>query len=622
MKRFLTFLRKSIADAGSLARRLFGSDADDLAMLDAIKHSPKATILVDARTLLVLSANESFCRAVNLSATQLRHRPIAEIFDAPQAQDVLLTRLRDPDPSSPFRAHQRSGDGRLVEVEVTGYSITSGQRFLLVFVSQDVSVRRKWEARQMQRQVALNRLAHHDSLTGLPNRTYLAAHFPDAIEEARRKGQLLGLLFLDLDHFKDINDSRGHDVGDRLLKSVARAIAEVRQEQDMVVRMGGDEFVIVLNGVETVDQVTLTAHRLLDSLSRPFQVGEHALGTGVSIGGSVFPRDGADMSELLRHADTAMYQAKARGRNNFQMFSPLMDKRLKRRTSIDSHLRAALKDGQLQVHYQPIVDLESQCVIALESLLRWRHPTHGYIAPSQFIKIAEESGLIVPIGEFVLEQVMQDLCAWRANGSKLVPVAMNVSAIQLQRSNLPELIMDKTRRHRLESDLLHVELTESTLFEGREGRNGELNEDAVSRLRELGVHISIDDFGTGYSSLSYLKRWRFDSIKIDRSFIRDLVTDPNDLAIVGAITAMARHLNIPVIAEGIEGWQQLAKLRELGCQIAQGYLFSKAVPAFACRPYLLGNPVHFGAERARSGLQDSTGAYPSLMSDLLMDGGR
>ncbi len=297
------------------------------------------------------------------------------------------------------------------------------------------------------------------------------------------------------------------------------------------------------------------------------------------------------MGELLRHSDTAMYQAKDRGRNNFQLFSPGMDRRLKERIAIESSLRAALSSQQLDVHYQPIVDIESNKIVALEALLRWKHPTHGYIRPERFVGIAEEAGLIVPIGDFVLQRAIEDTVRWRQGGGQLVPVAFNVSAVQLQRSNLAENITRLTRQHGLDPAMLQIELTESAVFERREARGREASQDAVAALRELGVRIAIDDFGTGYSSLSYLKRWRVDTLKIDRSFVRDLVTDMSDLAIVSAIIAMARHLHIEVVAEGIEGWQQLEKLRQLGCSFAQGYLFARPMPAADCAGFLSGAPL-------------------------------
>jgi diguanylate cyclase (GGDEF)-like protein len=401
---------------------------------------------------------------------------------------------------------------------------------------------------------------------------------------------MLAVLFLDLDRFKHINDSRGHETGDKLLKAVAQRIRATMRNEDVVVRMGGDEFIVVLKTVRNTDQVNEAAGRITEALSAPIVVDGRPLVTTASIGVSLYPRDGSDMGELLRHSDTAMYQAKDRGRNNFQLFSPIMARRLKERMAIETSLRNAMQTGQLDVHYQPIVDIQSRRVVALESLLRWKHPAHGFIPPERFVAVAEEAGLIVPIGEFVLARAVEDIARWREAGCVQVPVAVNISAVQLQRSNLPATITMLTQSHNVSPKLLQLELTESAVFE-RRGRAGETNEDAVAQLRELGVKIAIDDFGTGYSSLSYLKRWRVDYLKVDRSFVRDLVTDMSDLAIVGAIIAMARHLHIEVVAEGIEGWQQLEKLRQLGCQLAQGYLIAKPVPEEQCRRYLSGAPL-------------------------------
>ncbi|MGN6452066.1 MAG: putative bifunctional diguanylate cyclase/phosphodiesterase, partial [Steroidobacteraceae bacterium] len=419
----------------------------------------------------------------------------------------------------------------------------------------------------------------------------LAAHLPDAIEEAKKNGNVLAVLFLDLDRFKHVNDSRGHETGDKLLKTVAQRVRSTMRAEDLVVRMGGDEFVVVMRGIKSTEEVNDAATRINRALSAPMVVDGRTLVTTVSIGVALYPSDGADMGELLRHSDTAMYQAKDRGRNNFQLFSQSMDKRLKERIAIESSLRTALQSNQLDVHYQPIVDIESQRVIALEALLRWKHPTHGYVRPERFVLIAEEAGLIVPIGDFVLQRASEDMVRWRQAQGTLVPDAINVSAVQLQRSNLAEQIARLTKQHGLEPSMLQVELTESAVFERREARAREASQDMVGKLRELGVHIAIDDFGTGYSSLSYLKRWRVDTLKIDRSFVRDLVTDLSDLAIVSAIIAMARHLHIQVVAEGIEGWQQLEKLRQLGCPYAQGYLFARPAPAQDCLRYLSGTPL-------------------------------
>jgi diguanylate cyclase (GGDEF)-like protein/PAS domain S-box-containing protein len=558
----------------------------------AFEQSPDASLMVDADSLKVVDANPALQRNLGYTLDEVCALAATDLFtDGSGEPELLLRKLRDPNPRLPLEIQQRAKDGTLRSVEVVAQSLDLGTRRLISLTAHDVSVRRKVQAQLLEKQQHLDHLAHHDQLTGLPNRLYLAANLPDAIEEAKRTGVMLAVLFLDLDRFKHINDSRGHETGDKLLKAVSQRLRATMRNEDVVVRMGGDEFIVVLRNVRSTDQVNEAASRITEAMAVPVIVDGRPLVTTASIGVSLYPRDGADMGELLRHSDTAMYQAKDRGRNNFQLFSPIMARRLKERMAIETSLRTAITAGQLDVHYQPIVDISTRRVVALESLLRWKHPSHGFIPPERFVAVAEEAGLIVPIGEFVLSRAVEDIARWRQAGCVEVPVAVNISAVQLQRSNLPATITRLTQSHNVSPKLLQLELTESAVFERREGRTGESNEDAVGRLRELGVKIAIDDFGTGYSSLSYLKRWRVDYLKVDRSFVRDLVTDMSDLAIVGAIIAMARHLHIEVVAEGIEGWQQLEKLRQLGCHLAQGYLLAKPVPEEQCRRYLAGAPL-------------------------------
>jgi diguanylate cyclase (GGDEF)-like protein/PAS domain S-box-containing protein len=574
----------------------------------AFEQSPNGALLVDADSLKVVDANPALQRNLGYTLDELRALSVTALFtDGSGDPDLLLRKLRDPNPRLPLEIQQRSKDGALRSVEVVAQNLDLGARRLLSLTANDVSVRRKVQAQLLEKQQHLDHLAHHDQLTGLPNRLYLAAYLPGAIEEAKRAGAMLAVLFLDLDRFKHINDSRGHETGDKLLKAVAQRLRATMRNEDVVVRMGGDEFIVVLKTGRTNDQVSEAASRITEAMAAPVIVDGRPLVTTASIGVSLYPRDGADMGELLRHSDTAMYQAKDRGRNNFQLFSPIMARRLKERMAIETSLRTAIQAGQLDVHYQPIVDISTRRVVALESLLRWKHPSHGFIPPERFVAVAEEAGLIVPIGEFVLARAIEDIARWRQAGCVQVPVAVNISAVQLQRSNLPATITALTQTHNVSPKMLQLELTESAVFERREGRTGESNEDAVGRLRELGVKIAIDDFGTGYSSLSYLKRWRVDYLKVDRSFVRDLVTDMSDLAIVGAIIAMARHLHIEVVAEGIEGWQQLEKLRQLGCHLAQGYLLAKPVPEEQCRRYLAGAPLDLTERGPLSEAFEATG---------------
>jgi len=602
----------------ALARNGSARRSGEAEVVSAFEQSPHCTLLADSASLRIVGSNEAMRRALGFDAKNLHQLSLADVFHRAGEGDSFLQLLRSPDPKIPLRAQQRSSSGKLADVEIVGYRVDAPRRPLLAFMTQDITLRTRFEARLLERQGHLDHIAHHDSLTGLPNRLSLSDQLPNAIESARRAGKMLAVLCLDLDRFKHINDSRGHVVGDLLLTAAAQRLRQSTREEDMVVRVGGDEFIVVLREAPDQQYIDEAAVRLLEAIARPFDIGGQFLAITVSIGISQFPRDGADMGALLRHSDTAMYDAKQCGRNNCQSFNPTMERRLKQRANVEAQLREALLTGQLDVHYQPIVDLKSHRVVALESLLRWKHPTRGFIAPAHFIGIAEETGLIVPIGEFVLQRVLHDASHWRASGGTLVPISMNVSATQLRRSNFPKLLSKSTGAHGFEPSLLQIELTESALFDRREGRSSTRGQDAISSLRELGVHIAIDDFGTGFSSLAHLKRWRVDSLKIDRSFVRDLLNDPNDLAIVGAITAMARHLDVPVTAEGIEGWQQLAKLRELGCQLAQGHLFSRAVPASQILPYLKGGLIELAGFDPNADTLEGTGLNGALLEELLL----
>ena len=558
----------------------------------AFMQSPHGMLVVDGGSLEILDANPALLGTLGYSLREVRELSLARIFgDDEGPAEFLLGHLRESRPRLVVETAQRGRNGRLIQVEVSGYRLEAAGRNLYALTTRDITVRRRAEAQLLEKQQHLDHLAHHDQLTGLPNRLFLAAHLPGAIAEAKRSGSMLAVLFLDLDRFKHINDSRGHETGDKLLKEVAQRIRNTTRTDDIVVRMGGDEFIVVLKTVSTAEQINEAASRITEALAVPVLIDGRPLVTTASIGVSLFPRDGSTMGELLRQSDTAMYQAKDRGRNNFQLFNPVMERKLKERIAIESSLRAALQARQLDVHYQPIVDIASHRVVALETLLRWRHPALGFVPPDRFVAVAEETGLIVPIGEFVLERAVEDAARWRALGATSVPISVNISAVQLQRSDLAALIARLTRKHGISPHMLQLELTESAVFERRESRNGESTQDAIVKLRELGTRIAIDDFGTGYSSLSYLKQWRVDYLKIDRSFIRDLVTDMSDLAIVEAIIAMAKHLNIEVVAEGIEGWQQLEKLRQLGCSYAQGFLLARPAPFEHCRRYLNGIPL-------------------------------
>jgi diguanylate cyclase (GGDEF)-like protein/PAS domain S-box-containing protein len=544
-----------------------------------IDQANDGIVIVDANTHGVLYTNPAFLNRLGYTNEEAQLLTLPEIFaDGTATPDSVLARLIGADSQMAITMQQRCKNGSFFDTVVRCNALDVDGRDVLAYVTHDVSLRRKAEQQLIENQQRLDKMAHHDQLTGLPNRHYLTAFLPQAIEEARLAHTMLGVVFLDLDRFKHINDTRGHETGDKLLQEVATRLRTCVRDSDVVIRMGGDEFVVVFRNVKNYDEVTLGAGRIVETLNRPIIIDRHSLQTTGSVGVSLYPRDGADMVELLKHSDTAMYQAKDRGRNNVQMFSHAMNRKLKHRVAVEASLREALRLKQLDVHYQPFVNLVTRKIVGLEALMRWSHPIHGMIPADQFIPVAEETGLIVPMGNFVLHRTMQTMSAWRKAGVPLVPMSLNVAPAQLQRGELQSTISTLLKSHNLRPEMLQLEMTERAVFDSHSPA-GENRQDTMARLRDLGIKIAIDDFGTGYSSLSYLKNWRVDALKIDRSFVRDLVTDSSDLAIVSAIIAIARHLHIEVIAEGIEAYQQVEILRRLGCTVGQGFLFARPMPA-------------------------------------------
>ena len=544
-----------------------------------IDQANDGIVIVDAHTHQVLYTNPAFLSRLGYSNEEAQQLTLTDIFvDGNSTPDSVLARLIEADSQMAINLQQRCKSGAFFDTEVRCNALDVDGRDVLAYVTHDVSLRRKAEQQLIENQQRLDKMAHHDQLTGLPNRHYLTAFLPQAIEEAKAAGTMLGVVFLDLDRFKHINDTRGHETGDKLLQEVAARLRTCVRDSDVVIRMGGDEFVVVFRNVKNYDEVTLGAGRIIETLNRPIIIDRHPLQTTGSVGVSLYPRDGVSMVELLKHSDTAMYQAKDRGRNNVQMFSHAMNRKLKHRVAVEASLREALRLKQLDVHYQPFVNLITRKIVGLEALMRWSHPVHGMVPADQFIPVAEETGLIVPMGNFVLHRTLQNMSAWRKEGIALVPVSLNVAPAQLQRGELQSTISTLLKSHNLRPEFLQLEMTERAVFDSHSPA-GENRQDTMARLRDLGIKIAIDDFGTGYSSLSYLKNWRVDALKIDRSFVRDLVTDSSDLAIVSAIIAIARHLHIEVIAEGIEAYQQVEILRRLGCTVGQGFLFARPMPA-------------------------------------------
>lgn len=429
---------------------------------------------------------------------------------------------------------------------------------------------------------ALARQANHDALTGLANRHLLTDRLGQALVYARRAQRFSGVLVLDLDRFKTVNDSLGHSQGDLLLKTVARRLQGCVRDGDTVARLGGDEFVLVLADVADEADIVPVAQKILQVLSQPVQVGELSLEVSTSLGISVYPRDGQTPDALLQHADTAMYRAKARGGQAMAFFTPEMNAETVERMQTEAGLRRALARGELRLHFQPIVDAVTGCTTSVEALLRWEDPGRGLVPPMRFIQVAEETGLIVPIGEWVLHEA----CTWarrwqeqRQGEEATMAVAVNLSARQFSDPALAARVASALAATGCPASLLQLEITESMVMDQPEQALA-----TMQRLRVMGVQLSIDDFGTGYSSLSHLKRFPVSKVKIDRSFVQDIETDPNDAAIVGAILALAKTLGLRTVAEGVETAGQVAFLRALGCDEYQGFLFGRPCAAEALAP--------------------------------------
>jgi diguanylate cyclase (GGDEF)-like protein/PAS domain S-box-containing protein len=456
-------------------------------------------------------------------------------------------------------------DGREFPVELAVVPLYRDDAVSFCAFIRDIRERKKAEE-------TIRHLAYHDVLTGLPNRVLFEERLRIELAQARRSRQKVAVMCLDLDRFKIVNDTVGHSGGDQLLQEVASEFAETIREGDAVARVGGDEFSFLLPGVERAEDAAVVAERVLNIIRHPRVIAGQRFRVTTSIGITIFPRDGENVESLIRNADTAMYRAKERGRDNFQVFTPAMEATLFEVLALENDLNQALEREELVVHYQPVMEIRSGRIIGAEALLRWQHPERGLVGPDEFIPLAEETGLIVPIGEWVLRKACSQARAWQDAGLGSLRVTVNLSARQVEHPGLVELVAEVLGETRLPPHRLHLELTEGAVM-----RHVESVISTLSELRALGVGISVDDFGTGYSSLGYLKRFPIDTIKIDRSFVRDVTTDQNDAAIITTVIAMARSLNLRVIAEGVETDAQLAFLRENECHEFQGYLLSPPV---------------------------------------------
>ncbi|MBW7902453.1 MAG: EAL domain-containing protein [Rhodocyclaceae bacterium] len=538
-------------------------------------------ILITDAERLVVAVNPAFTRITGYAAEEVIGQTPGFLRSGRQPPEFYAamweTIERDGVWQGELWNRRKNGEIFPVWLTISAYRDSEGRIINYIGISTDISERHAAEAR-------IRQLAYYDPLTRLPNRTLLHDRVDQVLAQAERDGTLAALLFIDLDHFKTINDSLGHFTGDLLLCEVARRMSECVRRSDTLARLGGDEFVVVC-AESSIEGAAGVARKILAAVSQPFVVDGHHLTVTPSIGIGLFPQDGRDFQTLLKHADTAMYRAKESGRNAYQFFAREMNEAALERLMLENSLRVALERRELVLHYQPQVELAGGRIVGAEALVRWQHPQLGTIPPAKFIPIAEACGLIVPIGAWVLKEACRQAAAWRVAGLPPITVAVNLSSAQFRQQRFEETVAGVLRLTGLPAEHLELELTESIVME-----DAETTVQALRRLSVMGVQLAIDDFGTGYSSLSYLKRFPIDKLKIDRSFVRDIVSDADDWAIASTVISMGQSLRLQVIAEGVENSEQLEMLRGQGCHAVQGYHFSKPLPAEAFAGLLAAQP--------------------------------
>ena len=567
---FNTFLR-DITERKRIEEDILQLNTQLSQFKNTLDQALEAVFIFDPDTLLFTYVNKGAMKQTGYGETELMQMTAVYIkpgFTLDKFRQTIQPLVDGVLPSLTFQTVHRHKDGHDVPVEVFLQLIRlEGQDPRFVGMVNDISERQTAQKR-------IEFLAYHDALTGLPNRLLAKDHMEQAIHLAERENSKVALFFIDLDKFKTINDSLGHAIGDGLLKGVSIRLRECLRDIDTLSRQGGDEFLIVLNNARDTESVAVVAEKILGRMAKPFVINDHELSISLSIGIAVYPDDGKDFDTLLKQSDTAMYQAKESGRNTHRFHTEKMNFDAIEHLRMRNGLRQALEHGEFVLHYQPQISLATDAVIGAEALIRWHHPELGMVPPGRFISIAEDSGLIVPIGEWVLREACRQAVAWHKAGLPELLIAVNLSAVQFKRGDVEKGVTQALAESGMNPALLELELTESILIEDTEKVLA-----TVRRLKSLGVKLSIDDFGTGYSSLSYLKRFNVDKLKIDQSFVRDMVDNPNDAAIVSAIIQMAKNLNLTTVAEGVEDERQLALLRLQHCDEVQGYHFARPMPA-------------------------------------------
>jgi len=520
----------------------------------------------------ILACNPAAARMFGYdSPEEILGNPITKFYQTTSERVTFLQKLRFEKNLTNLetRFRRKNGDSAWAMLNATVVDDDSGIPSSIEGSFVDITERKSAEER-------VQSLAYFDALTGLPNRVLLQDRLSLALASARRRKSKVALFFLDLDRFKNINDSLGHSSGDLLLKNVAERLKAWVRAEDTIARLGGDEFLVVVNDVKQIADAAVAAQRLMDGLTAEMVIQGYSLSVSCSLGISIYPEHGTEGETLIKHADAAMYTAKESGRNNFQFFTSNMNSQAVERLELENNLRMALDRRELFLMYQPQMDIKSRKIIGVEALLRWQHPEKGLVPPDEFIRIAENSGLIVPIGEWVLRTACSQARKWQDEGLVAVSVAVNVSAVQFRRAGFSELIRQVLVDTGLDPQYLELEVTESLLLS-----SADVTFSVLQELKNMGLSLAIDDFGTGYSSLSYLKRFPVSKLKVDRSFVRDVALNADDAAITTAIISMAKSLNLKVIAEGVEDEAQLSFLRALQCDEIQGYYFSKPLMADA-----------------------------------------
>ncbi len=536
------------------------------------EHSGEAIMITD-RDNRIVEVNPAFTRLTGYTQEEVRGQNPSMLSSGRTTREEYEAMWRDIRDKGFWQGEMwdRDKDGgiypKLLTISVVRN--TEGRVDYHIASFADISEQKAAEER-------IRHIAHHDALTGLPNRLHLHISLEQAIASARREGSELAMMFIDLDRFKVINDTLGHNVGDSLLVEVSRRLRDSLRESDLIARLGGDEFAVVLTGLGAINNAAHAAEKIQLSLSRPYLIGDHALHSTPSIGISLYPQDGDTIETLMKCADTAMYHAKEAGRGQYHFYTESMNRRTREHLALENSLHEALERGEFVIHYQPQADLTDGRPVGAEALLRWRHPERGMVPPDEFIPLAEENGMILPIGDWVLREVCRQLAAWRERGLPLLPVAVNLSARQFRQEGLAGRVRALLGAAGLPMRAIELEITESTAM-----TKADTSADVLRALHGAGLSIAIDDFGTGYSSLGYLKRFPIDKLKIDRSFVMDIPDDANDTAIASAIIQMARGLGMKVVAEGVETEAQRDFLREQGCSYMQGYWYSRPLDADA-----------------------------------------